>query len=51
MKTHIAGESFVESSSDPITRAVNLGTMDMVGIIVFMGADGMMPSTPAAPLE
>ena len=51
MKTHIAGESFVESSSDPIVRAVNLGTMDMVGIIVFMGADGMTPSTPAAPLE
>ena len=51
MKTHIAGESFVESSFDPIVRAVNLGTMDMIGIIVFMGADGMRPSTPAAPLE
>ena len=51
MKTFIAGESFVESSSDPIVRTVNLGTTDMVGIIVFMGADGMNPSTPAAPLE
>ena len=51
MKTFIAGESFVESSSDPIVRTVNLGTTDMVGIIVFMGADGMKSSTPAAPKE
>ncbi len=51
MKTFMAGESFVESASDPIVRTVNLGTKDAVGIIVFMGVDGMRPTTPAEPIE
>ena len=50
MKTFIAGESFVESSFDPIVRTANLGSKDTIGIMVFMGVEGMAPLVPAEPL-
>lgn len=50
MKTFIEGESFVESSFDPIVRTANLGSKDTIGIMVFMGVEGMPPLVPAEPL-
>ena len=50
MKTFIAGESFVESSFDPIVRTANFGNKDTIGIMVFMGVEGMPPLVPAEPL-
>ena len=50
MRTFIAGESFVESSFDPIVRTANFGNKDTIGIMVFMGVEGMPPLVPAEPL-
>ena len=50
MRTFIAGESFVESSFDPIVRTANFGSKDTIGIAVFMGVEGMSPLVPAEPL-